>query len=288
MKRGCPLGIQMLQILFLVLFPFVTICAAPAQRDLSPKELLANRLVNGIAASGIRRVVVFDFTGPEGQLIPFGSWLTDEVSKSLAGRNIEVQVVDRSQLGLEMEKQHLSVADLLNRSVRTKISKSLGVDGFVVGSFGPFRDEIGLTFAVWRLDSPSNTDFRYSSMITGKLPLDIEASAHLDIPLQSFRPSDGVFRAGYAGRTIAECDYCPPPKFSAETVWKVKRGTIIADIVVSTEGRVSEIKIVQSPDMELNEATIKAIKGYKFKSAVDPDGNPAAVRMPYEIIIRTK
>lgn len=288
MRRERLLGIAQLQILLLVLFSFTTIQVLSAEEDSSPREVLAGRLANRLASSGIKRVIIFDFTGPEGQLIPFGSWLADAVSKSLAGRNEQVLILDRSQLAREMEKEHLAVADLLNRSVRTKICMSLGVDGFIVGSFGPYKDQIGLTFAVWRLDNPSGADFRYASMLTGKLPLDTEASAHLAIPLESLRPSDGIFRAGYAGRTIAECDYCPPPKFSPTTVWKVKQGTIVADIVVSPEGRVSEIKIVQSPDEALNAPTIQAIQDYKYKPAVDPDGKAAAVRMPYAITFRTK
>jgi len=108
------------------------------------------------------------------------------------------------------------------------------------------------------------------------------------MPLDSLRPIDGVFKAGYAGMTVAECVYCPAPQFSPAAVWRVKHGTVVAMIVVSSEGHVEDVKIVQSPDAALNADAITAIQNYKFRPAIDPDGKPTAVRMPFSLTFQIK
>jgi outer membrane biosynthesis protein TonB len=64
-------------------------------------------------------------------------------------------------------------------------------------------------------------------------------------------------------------------KIPAAALWKVKQGTVVATIVVSSKGTLSEIKITGTPSAELNDEAITAI-AYKFKPAIDPDGCAAS------------
>ena len=273
----------------LLAFFIANVLAPGTQASLSPTEDLASKIAVRLSDSGIKSVVVFDLTGPDGQLLPFGSWAADQISNRLAGVDARIQVIERARIAAGMQNEHLAPKDAVAADAKTRISRLLGADSFVVGSFGPFKDQIGVTLVAYSTSNAKpGTKAQYMFMLNGKMRLDPEAASHLNVPLESLRPSDGVYNAGYAGNTVAECESCPLPQFPVATVLKVKQATIVAIIVVSPEGRVTEVKIVGSPDIELNAEAIKAIKDYRYKPAVDPDGEAVSVRMPFSIIFNTK
>jgi len=281
-----------LKVLTAILSPLLfSILTTPARQvqeyNAPPAATLTSKLVKELVGSGIKTIVVFDLTGPDGQFLPFGAWLADRISDGIAGK--QIRIVDRARLDSEMHLRHLQQQDVSNAELRSSISQSLGADGFIGGSFGPFKDQIGVTLAMWRTtETNAAMTFRFVSMVNGKMPLDSEARSHLTVPLESLTPNDGIYRAGYAGRTVAKCESCPPPQFPAAALWKIKKGTVVTMIVISAEGRVSDVKIVESPDRELNTEAIRAIQSYKYKPALDPDGEPVAVRMPFTVDFRIR
>jgi TonB family protein len=245
-------------------------------------ERLTDELVSRLSDSGIRTLVVFDLTGPDSQILPFGSWIADRISNTVAGK--QFRVVARSRLAEEIRNHHLVQKDAFNAATMSHISRLLGADGFVSGSFGPFKGQVGITVAIWRApDTETTATFRFVSMVNGKMPLDSDASSHLTVPLEALEPSGGVYKAGYAGRTVAECESCPPPQFPPAALWKAKQGSIVVMVVVSADGTVIDVTVVESPDAELNAAAINAIKTYRYKPAFDPDGEPTTVRMPFTV-----
>jgi TonB family protein len=246
---------------------------------------LAASLGAQLHGAGVKSVVIFDLRGPDDQSLPLGSWLADQISKTLANTGQGLQVINRVRLAAEMKTRNLGGEDTVQTPVLAQVSESVEADGYVTGSFGPFKDQIGVTLVVWRTSDVRQAK-GYSLMLNGRVPLGPEEASHLTVPLESLRPSDGIFRAGHAGMTVAECDYCPPPQFSAAPVWKQKQGTILMAIVVSPEGRPAQIKVTTSVDHELDAQAVKAVASYKFRPAVDPDGEPAAVHMPFAVIFR--
>ena len=248
-------------------------------------------LVQAMSASlvdeGIKKVVVFDLSGPDGQYLHFGSWLADQISKRLALANEKLKVIDRSDLGTQINEQHLTPKEVLEREVRARLAQLLGADGFVTGSFGPFEGNLGITLLASRgVEVKTEGISQFATMINGKVPLDGEMSSNLTEPLESLRPRDGVFRAGSAGMTVPRCESCPPPEFSAAALWKQKQGTITLSILVSADGHVVQAKVVGSVGDELDAQAIKAVENYRFRPALDPDGRPVTVLMPYGIMFR--
>jgi TonB family protein len=289
MRRGRFVTIQSFAVL-LLLASFMGISPALEELgDSSAMEMLARKLEGRLSDAGIKTVVVFDLSGPDGQSLPLGGWLADEVSRNLKHGTTQVHVIDRARILTELQAENLTTGSLVSPALRIRIAQALGADGFIGGSFGPFKEQVGITLAVWRLvEAKPTSDSQYVSMVTGKIPLGQEGKAYLAAPLESLRPVDGIYKAGYAGRGIAECSFCPPPRFSPAVVLKVNHGTVLAMIVVSAEGRVSEVKIVDSPDSDLNSAAIEAIETYKFKPALDPDGQAVPIRMPYSLTFHLK
>ncbi len=69
------------------------------------------------------------------------------------------------------------------------------------------------------------------------------------------------------------------PNYTEAAKKKKIEGDVILVIVVDKEGNVVDAKVKKGLDPGLDANAIEAAKYYKFKPALDKDGNPIAVRM---------
>lgn len=56
-------------------------------------------------------------------------------------------------------------------------------------------------------------------------------------------------------------------------------------VVVTSEGKATNISVVKSPGMGLDEKAIEAVRKWRFKPAMK-DGKPVDTRVPIEITFR--
>jgi protein TonB len=61
------------------------------------------------------------------------------------------------------------------------------------------------------------------------------------------------------------------------------RGTVLMDVGVSPEGRVTDVIVIKGPGDGLEERALEAVKSWKFRPAKDATGNPVAVRVQVEV-----
>ena len=61
------------------------------------------------------------------------------------------------------------------------------------------------------------------------------------------------------------------------------RGTVAMDVVVTPEGRATDVIVIKSPGDGLEEKAMEAVKSWKFRPAKDATGNPVAVRVLVEV-----
>jgi TonB family protein len=66
------------------------------------------------------------------------------------------------------------------------------------------------------------------------------------------------------------------PEYPEEARKAKVMGTVVLDAVITEEGAVDKIKVVESPDEQLAEAAIEAVKQWRFNPALC-DGEPVAV-----------
>jgi periplasmic protein TonB len=55
------------------------------------------------------------------------------------------------------------------------------------------------------------------------------------------------------------------------------------DVVVTPEGRVTDVIVMKGPGDGLEEKAIEAVKSWKFRPAKDATGNPVAVGVQVEV-----
>jgi protein TonB len=84
------------------------------------------------------------------------------------------------------------------------------------------------------------------------------------------------------------CSYMPSPLYTKEAKAAKFEGTVKAMGIVTVDGHITNIRIVQSPGLGLDESVLNALKDWKCKPAIGPKGEPVPVVVPFEINFRRR
>lgn len=96
----------------------------------------------------------------------------------------------------------------------------------------------------------------------------------------------GVFRAGRDGVGEPACLYCPNPQFTDEAVKARYQGVVLLRIIVTADGRATNISVVKGLGLGLDEKAIEAVKSWRFTPARGPNGQPVSVWTTIEVNFR--
>jgi protein TonB len=96
----------------------------------------------------------------------------------------------------------------------------------------------------------------------------------------------GVFRAGTGGVGYPTCFYMPDPKYSEEARKAKYQGVVVLEGTITLDGRVTDIQTVKGPGLGLEEKAVEAVKDWRCKPAMGPNGKPVPTRVPIEVNFR--
>jgi protein TonB len=96
----------------------------------------------------------------------------------------------------------------------------------------------------------------------------------------------GYPSAGTNGYGYPSCLYCPNPQFSDEAVKAKYQGTVVLMAVITADGRAMDIHVAKGLGLGLDEKAIEAVRTWRFKPAIGPDGRASAVSTPIEVTFR--
>lgn len=91
----------------------------------------------------------------------------------------------------------------------------------------------------------------------------------------------GVFHVG-GGVSPPRTIYAPEPEFSEEARKAKYQGVCTLGLIVGTDGRPSNIRVLSSLGMGLDEKAIEAVKTWRFEPAMK-DGHPVRVEIAVEV-----
>jgi TonB family protein len=254
----------------------------PSQPDPAFAKLAA-RIAEPLRKAKAKKVVVVDLRAPGLQAHPVGKWLADQLSASLQKGFPEFEVMDRSQLkaGVNEGEAPTSPREANERDMNR--AGSLGADMLITGTFGKVSQAIGVSL----LASSASGNSHSGGSATGGIPISEEISALFPGPIPSVE-SNGAFRPGVAGISFPSCSHCPPPQYTSEARKAHYQGTVVLQIVVTADGRAKNIRVVSGPGMGLEDSAIRVVRDWRFKPAVDWDGNSVPVISPVEVTYRLK
>jgi TonB family protein len=96
----------------------------------------------------------------------------------------------------------------------------------------------------------------------------------------------GAFRAGVNGVGTPTCIYCPDPLYSDEARKAKYQGTVVLNVIITADGRATDIHVAKGPGLGLEEKAIEMVRTWRFRPALGPNGRPVAVSIPIEVTFR--
>jgi len=246
---------------------------------------LASRMGQRLKNLHISKVVVSDLTGPQGQALPLGKWLADQLSLKLAAGFPTLETLDRphpqpfssDEAGRTMPAA--TNPEMAQASARVWASQ-MGASVVVTGMFADLGGHIGVSLKAFN----SSAAALLLAEEWGEVP-DNALPAWSVNSLPSII-SPGLPMAGRNGFTTPECLHCPAPNYSDEARRQKLAGVVVLQVTVSAEGKTTDIYVWKSVEAGLDKKTVHAVSTWKWKPAVGPDGKPATVTVPVELSFR--
>jgi TonB family protein len=259
--------------------------SAHAQVKLIGYDEIAQHIATQLENADAKKIIVIDLAGPDGKRNALGCWLADQFASALARASQRFTLLDPAPVREAIEGAELkSPTSVLYGGELAKLAQRAGADGFVTGSYAAARSGLGVTLVATQITKKNEKKELPSTM--GKLPLTPELESHLGAPLDSLRPSGGIYVSMAGGVGVAECKRCPPPSYTREARRNHIEGTIVLEVVVTAEGNAGEIKLLHGLEADLDAQVIATVRRWTFFPAKDADGRAVSVRPLVEINMR--
>jgi TonB family protein len=105
-------------------------------------------------------------------------------------------------------------------------------------------------------------------------------------PVQAPRFVDGAYMVGIGGIGIPSCVACREPSYSDQARSAKISGIVVLHLIITAEGRAANIQVQRSLSYGLDEKAVKAVRNWRFKPAVGPEGKPVPVWTDIEVNFR--
>ena len=299
MNRTSNGKLILLRLLAIVCVSFFSFGASLSsfQSKTNATDDLVRQLIEKFTDEDKKGIVVMDLEPATGQTSSFGAWVADQFSTSLAATGKPIEVIDRSRLAAALATQHLSLASQSDARVTIEVGKSIGAKTVIVGSYGAAENGIGVSVAAVRVSEYGVASSKKVTIgiVVGKIPLTQEVSAHLNVPVDSLRPKDSIYKAGYGGVSIPSCIKCtmtgmhvPDIDLQGMLSAHPNGGTVVLRFIVTPEGHTKDITVIQPIGYGYDEQYMKMAESWEFKPAVDADNKPVSVLFPFTITFNYK
>jgi periplasmic protein TonB len=102
-------------------------------------------------------------------------------------------------------------------------------------------------------------------------------------PGQGYGTGGGVPRGGVGGDGTPASLYCPRADYSDEAMKVKVQGVVELIAIITADGRVTDVHVAKGLGLGLDEKAIEAVRTWRLKPALGPDGKPATVRQIIEV-----
>jgi TonB family protein len=236
------------------------------------------------------KVLVIDFfRNSAGSSSELGTLLADRFSDTLAGYSTGLKVLDRRALKEYLINEWTTLEDLQTQSVCLRVGRQLGGTGVILGTLDEDNGYIRLTMHLegfGRVPKDADPMNVYDESV--RFPSNQELVNLLlkqgpnyrrtadEIPEES-----GVYRAGVNGLSLPTCIRCKQPNYTDDARASNFQGTLRLSILVTSEGKVTDVYVLKGAPFGLTATSIDAVKQWKLSPA-ELDGKPVAARVEIE------
>jgi len=259
-------------------------------QDLNAK--LAAALVDWKESSGAGRapkIVVLDFCTWDNQWRPFGAWVADNLSAAwAAGSGGAFAVIDRGQLPAALQARGLTAKDEFESPQGIELAQALGADILVNGRYRALDNDLGLTVNVRPAVAPAASAAgpphpRPILFVQSRVTMSSELAGQLGEPLAALGPTHDANAPRPNPNSFARCKYCPAAEYSDQGRKKKIQGTVMLAVLITAEGRASDITVTKSLEPSLDQQAVTTVGTWIFEPAKDASGAPVAVHQNIEV-----
>jgi len=249
---------------------------AQEQPDIRP---LASKVAAALEQFNTKAVLVFDFTGPSTFVTPVGGRLADDLSDVLATSSSKFKVIDRVRIVRALDSNRVAPETAADPETAVWLAQSIGADIVLVGRLSRGGASIQLI-----LDCLHVMDGKYLQSFQDNFPLTDKWSAELAMNIDPDSEVGTMGSAGAdAGASFPHCTSCPAPGFPRTARDLTARGTVVLEVVVGTDGKSRDIRVLKTPDHGLTVAALQSVQKWRFSPARGTDGKPRETRIPIEV-----
>ncbi len=240
---------------------------------------LAFLIAGPLEKDKVKRVIVADLLDANGRSHPVGRFLADKLSAMLLRDYPTLETINFSHTQPVLDDSVSRDLEQTSQETR-KWAKKLGAKVVIAGSFSKAGEGIGISLAARK----TNSDQTYAQA-SGVVPISEEISAI--VPAEPILPLQArIARAGVGGVSIPVCTYCPIPRYTDKERAAKHQGKVVLQVVITTEGRAEKITVVKGPGNGLEARAIEAVRNWRFRPAIGPDGQPIGTLVPIEVTFR--
>jgi protein TonB len=80
--------------------------------------------------------------------------------------------------------------------------------------------------------------------------------------------------------------YCPDPRYTDEARRDRLQGSVVLQVTIQLDGRATEIQVVKSLRKDLDQRAVETLGTWRFKPALDTEGNPVSATTQVEMNFR--
>jgi TonB family protein len=240
---------------------------------------LVFQIAGALQKERVTRVIVADLADQTGKSHPVGRFLADRVSAILLRDypRLDTISVPHSEAVLDDS----DTRDGKSFPNTRKWAKNLGAKAVIIGTFAKAPEGMDIWLAAVKTGSGQTY-----AQTKGVVPISVEIDAMLGEPIPA--PRTRIAKAGIGGVTVPVCIYCPGPQYTDKAKAAKYEGTVILQVVITTDGRAANISVIKGVAMDLDEAAIEAVRGWKFRPAIGPNGRAVATLVPIEVKFRLR
>jgi len=246
---------------------------------------LAPNMAQALNKAKAKRVVVFDFMGPDERLTRLGRDLADGFTRTLATTGGKFILIDRSQVQAIIEENRVASDVIRDSEIAWWLARQLDADALIVGQLTASSGDT-LRIAV---SAAKTKDGKEISSLAVEVPFTVEMKmkTRLAEALSIDRKGTWV-DSKYPRDLMPKCLYCPRADFSGAAIAQKKEGIVQLIVLITKDGIAKDIDFVQGQPYGLTQKAIEAVQKWKFQPAQSAEGKPTAVWQRIEVTFRFK
>jgi TonB family protein len=242
-------------------------------------DALAARVAEELTKTNEKTVIVLDFMGPDKSFTALGQKIADDFNDTLSKTGLGLTVVNRSEILTTLENYRFSHQVFQDPEMEVWFARKLGAKLMVSGELRLDGENLDVSVNNYRTNGQAIIGFKI------KLPMNEQMKLLMDISADPDEHEPAAFPlAQKTGYSSPACLACPSASFSPKAIKNHTQGTVVLEVVVGTDGKTRDIRVLKGLPNGLTDSAIEAVQSWKFKPATGPDKSPAAVRQIIEVV----